>query len=113
MNEGILVRHLNLQVLINEESWLVNWLRQIKDTFYEVGISPMRELNAGSLWLVKIENETIIPVSCTIYYTIEEKRQYDLAQKLKLDLTLIHERILQERIKNEQTRSNDNTSNSN
>jgi hypothetical protein len=72
----------------------VIWIRPITKSFCEVSLANNE--NGYTNWLVKIEDDqSITPISCTLYFNEKETKQLRLGDSLHLNLL---DKVLKERI---------------
>ena len=77
----------------------INWLRQIEGDFYETGMTGLKwPFDLGTGYIVKITDDNVTPLSCTMYFTVEEYKLIDLFKSLHMDENIARERVYKKRI---------------
>jgi len=84
----------------------INWVRPIIDNYYEIGATETKGLG-GNLWLVKVVDGAIIPLSCTSYLSESEHKKFILAERLHLSTQDLMEQLLLQRIDNDRQQRQD------
>ncbi len=76
--------------------YTIVWVKPIVEDFYEASLRSKD--NGFTLWLIKIENSTVIPISCILYLDSKEATTVKLADSLKMQPQAIRDILLKERI---------------
>ena len=84
MTDVIILRDLGIEIKVNlpdfngtMEEYQATWMRNVHRDIYEMAFGV-------TIWLVRIKDELITPLSCTMYFTEDECRSLDLGRSLGL-----------------------------
>lgn len=77
--------------------YTINWVRQIKDSYYEVAMKDSKH-DGCTIWLCSISSGKVLPISSTLGFNEAESKRISLGSKLNLDNEAIHKDILLKRI---------------
>jgi len=88
MSEIILVRDKNKVILLEGKLALINWVSQLVDEFYKVGVTYVGEYPYGggsSEWIVEVTEEGLIPLACSLYEGWEEVVKLRVSEKILVE----------------------------